>query len=95
MELKTQLYVGCHSIDDRHASWNSAMYKLIHREQALLRAKGYRTIMLAKNNGHAGNKQDEGIEGNHPDVNKNFLHGPKMKHVNGQKHLVKGCLTRQ
>ena len=94
-------YFGCQTPDNRHADWNSGMYKTVHEEEASLRAQGYRILMLADFNAHIGSKKDEGIEGNHPDVNKNgrqlldFLHSTRMKHVNGQKNLTKGLWTRQ
>ena len=94
-------YFGCQTADDRHADWNMRMYETIHKEVAALRADGYRIIMLADFNAHLGNKENEGVVGNHPGVNKNglrmlnFLYNSRMKHLNGQRHLAKGLWTRQ
>ena len=94
-------YYGCQTPQDHHAEWNMGMYQTIQEEQESLRRQGYRIIMLADFNGHVGNKEGQGIKGNHKDVNPNgcrflnFLKNSRMQYVNGHGNLTKGIWTRQ
>ena len=94
-------YFGCQTPEDLHGPWNDIMYETLLAEKADLHAQGYRTVIMSDFNGHIGNCEEEGIQGNHPAVNLNgrrllnFLRDTQMKHVNGQKHLCKGLWTRQ
>ena len=88
------VYMGCQFTDNRNDSWNSRIYSVIMREQADLRRKGYRIILLGDMNGHIGNSPGIGIYGNKPDVNKNghqliqFVKDAEMQIVNNM------CLTK-
>ena len=88
------VYMGCQFTDNRNESWNSKIYSVIMREQADLRRKGYRIILLGDMNGHVGNSPGIGIYGNKPDVNCNghqllqFTKDAEMQMVNNM------CLTR-
>ena len=65
------VYFGCQFNDDSNAMYNSLMYSVILREQALLRKKGYRTVIMGDMNGHVGNVAGVGIVGNKPKINPN------------------------
>ena len=94
-------YFGFQSSNDHNAEWNSAMYETIHKEEAMLRAQGFRIIMMADFNGHVGNVESQGIQGNHKEINPNgrrlleFLKNTRMHHVNGHSNLTRGLWTRQ
>ena len=40
------LYLGCQYSDDRHGTWNEAIYETIQSEALTLRSKGYRVVYL-------------------------------------------------
>ena len=94
-------YFGCQHPDNRNASWNDAMYKVIHEEAMTLKRQGYKITILGDFNGHIGCQPGTGIVGNNPDINHNghmlldFLHRGGFRHVNGEQHLTTGLWTRQ
>ena len=103
------LYTGCQYSDDRHGPWNDAMYLVIQRETAALRATGHRILYLGDFNSHLGCSPDHGIVGNKPDVNRNgfrmidFLKNTDSVHINGacrtpgqlDTRIAQGLWTRQ
>ena len=93
-------YLGCQSLDDRHADWNESIYSVLMSESAELKSKGYRIILLGDFNGHVGSGPD-GIKGNNPIINLNghrllnFLANGDFSHINGMSNLTTGLWTRQ
>ena len=66
------LYLGCQYSDDRHGTWNDAIYTVIQQEAFTLRSKGYRVLYLGDFNGHVGNNPlHGGIPGNTAGINTN------------------------
>jgi hypothetical protein len=63
------VYMFCQS--PTSSQWNERIYSTIASEQASLRSKGFRTLILGDLNGHIGNLPNVGILGNKPDVNSN------------------------
>ena len=82
------IYMGCQFPDNRNEDWNNSIYRVITKEQADLRRKGYRIIIMGDMNGHVGNIPGSGIFGNKPDVNNNgrkllqFAKDAEMQMVN-------------
>ena len=104
------MYAACqHSDDRKHAAWNDGILKVLAKEQADFRAKGYRTMIVGDLNGHIGSAPGVGIEGNHQSIYPNgqrildFLERTNMKHINGatrwkdgrQEGICKGLWTWQ
>ena len=94
------LYMGCQYGDDRLGNWNMGMYQVLQAEATLLRAQGYRVVMLGDWNCHVGSAEGLGVAGNHGDVNENgakhqFLREGFFTHINGVDNLTTGKWTRQ
>ena len=95
------VYAGFQAADDRHGNWNETLFSVLRGEVSALRQDGYRVIMLGDFNGHVGDTKEAGIEGNHPDVNRNgrrfinFLQESNCVHINGFPDLTTGLWTRQ
>ena len=95
------LYMGCQYGDDRLGQWNMGLYQVLQAEAAILRAKGYRVVMLGDWNCHVGSAEGLGVDGNHGDVNENgikfhnFLTEGLFSHINGIDRLTTGKWTRQ
>ena len=49
------LYLGCQYSDDRHGTWNDAIYQTVQQEAINLRSRGFRIVYLGDFNGHIGN----------------------------------------
>ena len=62
---------GCQYDDDRNSNWNQLLYACIRDEQAELRRKGFRILVVGDMNGHIGNVEAVGIPGNKPGINPN------------------------
>ena len=102
-------YIGCQYPDDRYKDWNNAIYSVIQKEAAELRASGHRVIILGDMNAHVGNNIGEGIVGNKPGINPNghryldFLRNIDSVHINGacrtpgqwDTRISRGLWTRQ
>ena len=65
------VYVACQYDDDRNSNWNQLLYACIRKEQAELRGKGYRILLMGDYNGHIGCDDQVGILGNKPGINPN------------------------
>lgn len=94
-------YLGCQYPDDRNQSWNQGLLQVLQSEAVVLRAQGYRLVMLGDFNCHIGSTVGVGVPGNHPDVNLNgdrflrFLREGDFCHINGVQNLTVGTWTRQ
>ena len=62
------VYVACQYEDDRNSNWNQILYSCLREEQAELRGKGYRILIIGDMNGHIG-CDNVGIAGNKPGIN--------------------------
>ena len=82
------VYFGCQFTDDSNSEYNALIYSVILREQALLRKKGYRTVIMGDMNGHVDKVAGVGIIGNTPKINPNgrqllnFLKDAEMQMIN-------------
>ena len=65
------VYCACQYDDDRNSNWNQLLYARIREEQAELRRKGYRILVIGDMNGHIGCADNVGIAGNKPGINPN------------------------
>ena len=65
------VYCACQYDDDRNSNWNQLLYARIREEQAELRGKGYRILLIGDFNGHIGCDDRIGIPGNKPGINPN------------------------
>ena len=65
------VYCACQYDDDRNSNWNQLLYACIRDEQAELRRKGYRILVIGDFNGHIGCDEKVGITGNKPGINPN------------------------
>ena len=70
------VYCACQYDDDRNSNWNQLLYARIREEQADLRRKGYRILVIGDMNGHIGCDDNVGIPGNKPGIipNGNLLY---------------------
>ena len=65
------MYCACQYDDDRNSNWNQLLYSRVREEQAELRRKGYRILVIGDMNGHIGCDDSVGIAGNKPGINPN------------------------
>ena len=64
-------YVACQTYtSDGFIQWNQDLFQMISKEVNYLREKGFMVLAMGDFNTHVG--EISGLEGNHPDVNRNF-----------------------
>ena len=64
-------YIACQSFaSDNFIQWNQDLFQMLTKEVIYLRQKGFIVLAMGDFNTHVG--EIPGLEGNHPDVNRNY-----------------------
>lgn len=83
---------------DHCKAWNTELYVMIQNEMETIKNEGFNCIILGDLNGHVGN-DDQGIEGNHPNINYNgqllrsFIDSNDLVMFNADKERCSGVFT--